>query len=406
MVRDGKELGQFLQATILWYSDDGERLYYLARHREEHLLYRNQELLARFPIEAPGDATPPIVISPNGESYAYISSTGNGEMLVVNGRPKGPFGIIARDTVVFSPNGKSYALVALMGGEFAVWNGKVLRLPAPEVSHLMFSPDSRSFAFVARFPDGQTVVVDGSQRKTYAEVYALRFAKNPPVLIYRAVNKNGEEIDVINDEEHSARGKAISSPSRHGLVAPPGFVVCPGRDVIGIPRGNVSRPRLYHESDLGFSPDGISVLCKAFDIRKAKEFYLLNDEAQDAHDYVSSPAFSADGEVFAYKAVDRKEQFIVANRVKRPAYAQVDRPVFSPYGHILAYRANKGGKQLYPQSARKSVQGGRWLVVVNGKEGPPFDYVWDPFFSPALKRVAYYALRGRSLLLVVEEIDE
>lgn len=60
---------------------------------------------------------------------------------------------------------------------------------------------------------------------------------------------------------------------------------------------------------------------------------------------------------------------------------------FSPDGRRLAYAARKGAK---------------WVMVVDGQEGPEFDRVREPYFSADSKHVAYVGFRGKECALVMD----
>jgi Tol biopolymer transport system component len=132
-----------------------------------------------------------------------------------------------------------------------------------------------------------------------------------------------------------------------------------------------------------------------------------------AYDEVRSLTFSSDGQHLAF-AARRKDRWsiVVDEEEMTPAYADVGAPLFSPdatriavsvkpakkwtvivgdqqlageYDAVLARRFSPDGKRL----AYVVRRGNKRFVVVDGKEGPPFDIVGGIVFSADSRRFAY-----------------
>lgn len=84
---------------------------------------------------------------------------------------------------------------------------------------------------------------------------------------------------------------------------------------------------------------------------------------------------------------DKKQRMVLDGRQGKP-YDSVKEPVFSPDGGKLAYVA---------------VSDKRWFIVVDGKEGQPYDEVANPVFSPDSRLAAYEARKGDQWFIVVGE---
>jgi WD40 repeat protein len=78
----------------------------------------------------------------------------------------------------------------------------------------------------------------------------------------------------------------------------------------------------------------------------------------------------------------------VVDGVEGPEYEGLSRPVFSPDGRRVAYEALRGGK--FAVGAAK-VGNTRQMVVIDGVEGPPYEGVGSPVFSPDSRHIAYWA---------------
>jgi dipeptidyl aminopeptidase/acylaminoacyl peptidase len=71
---------------------------------------------------------------------------------------------------------------------------------------------------------------------------------------------------------------------------------------------------------------------------------------------------------------------MVVGASEGPLYDFVSDPVFSPDGRQVAYRAWKYYK---------------WFIVAGSREGRRFDWVSDPAFSPDGTKIAFAAQDGR-----------
>ena len=93
--------------------------------------------------------------------------------------------------------------------------------------------------------------------------------------------------------------------------------------------------------------------------------------------------FSPDGKRVAYGRKQGGKWLVVVDGKPGPAYDGIGRGtlIFSPDSKHVAYGAQQGDK---------------WLVVVDGKPGPTYDGIpnGSPVFSPDSQHVAYGAQQG------------
>jgi len=125
---------------------------------------------------------------------------------------------------------------------------------------------------------------------------------------------------------------------------------------------------------LAFSGSGQHL---AFAARRGKAWMIVLDGKEPAQTFekLSEPFFSPDGTRLAYFGRRRGKWTILVNGESAgPLLDDFDYAEFSPDGQRLAYVGSRGNKRI---------------VVVDLKEGPPFDVVGGLSFSPDGRRFGY-----------------
>jgi hypothetical protein len=92
---------------------------------------------------------------------------------------------------------------------------------------------------------------------------------------------------------------------------------------------------------------------------------------------------------------------VVVDGVEGPEYEGVGMPVFSPDSRRVAYRAMHGGKFSVGMSA---IGRFKQMVVIDGVEGPAYEEVGDPLFSPDSEHIAYGASVDRRPHMIVDGV--
>ncbi|HET6974706.1 MAG TPA: hypothetical protein VFI24_00170 [Pyrinomonadaceae bacterium] len=167
---------------------------------------------------------------------------------------------------------------------------------------------------------------------------------------------------------------------------------------------------------LAFNRDG-SKLAYAAKL-KDKWFIVIGDEKGPEFDKVGPPVFSHDGSRLAYAAELSAKEFLVVDGQKGEEFNDISSPVFSPDGNTLAFVARPigskkaalfvGGKKVAEHPIISDVTfspGGKLAyaagdienmsMIVGDQQGPQFDTVYAPTFSPDGTQVAYLALKSR-----------
>jgi len=109
------------------------------------------------------------------------------------------------------------------------------------------------------------------------------------------------------------------------------------------------------------------------------------------------PAFGPDLTTVVYRAMKRGKWRSIVGTEEGPKYDRVgDATVFSQDGASIAYAANSGG-----EGGKQGFTGGKWFMVVadaeepdEAREGPGYDMVISPVFSPDGRYIAYRARTG------------
>lgn len=320
--------------------------------------------------------------APSGDAVAYIDKRGAYYHVVVNGE-KGPK-LEYADWPVFSATGKHIAYRAREGDPghyrwFIVHDGK--RQPDYSwVSEPAISPDGSMVAYWATenggkpsglHASGDYFVVYG--KKKGPEYSGQSISGVPPVIspdgskvAYAAPEKLGQWHVVINKK-----------PSRKSFS----FV---GR--------------------VGFSRDGKYYGYPA--VVKDLKWAIVDARGKTGplFDAVSTPVFGK-GRKYAFIAREDGATFVVMGKKRYTGdYVTVSELSVSPNGKRVAFAANQGGRDSLPGVSLplrgSSVEGGEWVVVVDGEIVGRGDRVSSITFCPRSRHVAYVVEVGRETRVI------
>jgi rRNA maturation protein Nop10 len=354
------------------------------------------------------ESTGPVELSPDGSHYAYRALANEKWRLVLDGKEGVPFDSIMEPK--FSPDGRHLAYRALRGERWhlvvdaTVNSGTAMRYRLHE-----FSGDSAHIAYLETVDEAtgtaRLLVSDLSLEKertvessvtdmalsadrTSAAAIARGDAGTQRVIQFAfarpEVVARGAEYAKIHKLAFASGSSALAFVGeRQGRL----YGVYNGQEEI-LPGGATADVPVVNGARgvvgvLLSVPEGV-YLYEMF--RNSGRVGSLYDEAE----WLS---YSADGAYSAFAARKGQTWCVVVNGEDGPRFDRVVTPRFSPDGKHLVYRARKDGK--------------RFVVVAEAsgavlREHPSYEQVFDAQFTPDSKAVAYGVKDGKQLAWKVE----
>jgi Tol biopolymer transport system component len=272
--------------------------------------------------------------SPDSKHFVYVADLigFKGQIVVLDGVEGGRYlSISYNGNLKFSPDSQRLAFFADRAGErgrerFAVIDGKEGKVYRSLEQPIVFSPDSKHFAYTAEtFEKKWTAVIDGTEGRHF-------------------------EAQHISEPTFSPDSKRLAYTVNVGFGG--GFVVVD--DLIG------KRFNQVWPDKVQFSFDSKHFAYKAHDGKKW--FIVVDHKEGSGYDQISQITYSPVDVQLAYVAHVGSEAFVVRDGVPGKKYDQIANLVFSPDGRALVYAAHvKKGQQ--------------WVVVINGRELSAYDFV-------------------------------
>ncbi|WP_159453553.1 PD40 domain-containing protein [Geoanaerobacter pelophilus] len=352
------------------------------------------------------------VLSPDGQRAAYQAYLDDKPRMVVDGRE----GEVAEELEVpfFSPDSRHSAYQAKIGGRWHfVVDGRKFPGHLTQHNQFGFSADSTKIAYVdsvderakprlvvtdlnfkqqsVREATGATMVISEDKTRIAAtseiggrqRVVELSFAKPDSV-------KEGRLYDSIKGLVISADGSSVAYLAEKGGTR---VVVFNGEEK-PFPAGDLVGPIILLPAN-----KGIGFLTSSKGTCTLHHPFSGGAVEQRQYDEVGELAYSKDG---GYVYLGRKETpgrsgrsiFVVVNGKEGPKFDKVIKPTFSPDGQRVVYRVRQDGK--------------RFMVVsdLNGKivrQDPEYEMVFPPVFS-ADGKLAYGVKDGAKLVWKVEKL--
>jgi hypothetical protein len=330
---------------------------------------------------------------------AYAVGQGENVQIVHNGRAGKAYAAVG--AIALSPDGRRCAYGALTGGKWRMVVDGVEGRGFDTVKDPVFSRDGAHVAYQAMGGERWYLVVDAA----VSEGTGTRYLQH-------AFSGDATRIAFIDDVDGHERGRLVVSDLafRRSATVARGVIILhtsdAGSRAVGIAAGDgqqvvltldLARPEIVARGrtfdavqDVSLGADGANVAYVGE--RGGKRFVVLNDREvpMPAGDLVGPlalrPGSPAVGALMVSGGVVFLREFFGEGGLREGLYEEAEGLVYSDDGRSHAYAARRGE---------------RWFLVLNGKEGPPFDRVVTPRFSPDGTRVAYRARQdGRRFVVV------
>lgn len=217
LVTNGKPGQSFDAIQSLLLSSDGKRVVCLAQEKpagaapKTHLVV-NDKIEKTYGAETVSG----LQLSADGSAHGYLLLNDKGVRVVVNGRETKAAGHNAPSGFALSPNGRRSAYFAARGDKrFAVIDGKpekdydnVSGRHVDSVACVVFSADSKRYAYVAMSGGEMRVVCDGAELKSFPQIRedSLTFSTDGSHLLYVASAPAGDVLAVDKVETPIATG--------------------------------------------------------------------------------------------------------------------------------------------------------------------------------------------------------
>ncbi len=380
------------------FSDSGSSVAYLAGKDNRFFVVHNQERGKEYPEIAT------IVLSPDGSRLAYgAHPDGNDRKwcMVVDGKEGKRYDTVL--TPIFSPDGKHLLYQAKDADKwYIIVDGAPNQGTPASYSPPLFSSDSSSIAYVesaASIGDTRLIVTDllfHKQRgrisigdevlvinKNRTRIAAVEAVKNKFRVIDLMFDKpdlfrEGPLYDVIEQLTLSDDGRSISYCALKGGSR---LIKLDDREEL-LPAGRAPELPVIR-------PDkkGVGILLAENNRISLHHCFINGREKGKIYDEASTLTYGNDGS-YAYAARTGKNWFVVVNGNEGPAFDKVVEPLFSPDGKHVAYRARKDGKRfvVLADTLAKTVAA-----------HPPYEQVSRVKFTADGKSIAYGVKDGNRL---------
>jgi len=323
--------------------------------------------------------------------------------------------------IVFSPDGRKVAYMAKEGGKwFVVVNnktGKDYDSVGDLTSTPIFSPDSKMVAYTVREGEKNFVVINEEEGKAYGWIFDIIFSPDSKKLAYAATGPKEKEAFLVVGEKEGKNYDLVFSPVFSSDSQNLAYVAAESPQIAG--------DIMYYE----------------------KNFVVVNDKEGKNYEVIpmnfpTSLVFSPDGKKIAYEVQQNHEGFIVLNGIEDGTYKEYgpydwvmwDPPlVFSPDSKHFAFtgKNKEGNKRAFvvidgkenkaynqvgvpvfsPDNTKLAYaayiyipNASKWFMVINEKEGKAYeDIIGGPVFSPDSKQLGYIALENKKYFVVISD---
>jgi len=344
--------------------------------------------------------------------------------------------------VTFNESGSAVAYVAILGGKFQVVHNLNRGKEYVAVSTIVFSPDGKRVAYPAAGSDGKwRMVIDGKEDMPFDTLLPPRFSSDSRHVAYQAKNADKWFIVVDNTPNEGTIASYIepefSSDSKIVAYVEAAASNDKMRLIISDLKFNKIK-QIWSIGDLFSVTSKNKTRIAADNVVGTKhriiDFrFATHDAIHEGRQYdlIEKLTVSDDGKSLAYCVVKGEKRLIVFDGREEPLPDGRLReiPVIRPdrkgvgilfvtidshfFLHQSFFNRSEKGK-IYNEAfnltyskdgsyAYEAKTGNNWFVVVNGTEGPAFERIYSPQFSPDGKLVVYRAKMKDKRLVVVSE---
>lgn len=383
------------------FSSDGHRILYSARLDEKIYLFDG------FKKSMPYSSVSEFVFDTyNPGGFAFIEKHADMTYVVVNG-VLGPLSNEATDLAFLPGNIVTYG-ETLVPGKRVLVAGTYRSAPFVMTASKPFLTKDKRIYYTEKTENGGAHLrsctlqfTDCRNGKDYMNISNIYADSTQSKLVFIAEQKSKQTVvaaDMTSSDVQEQEGKqydeilsaAISVDGRHlSYLARNGSSFMLVKDGVVIPYVGHT-----HLKDMIIAPNGTTFHI-GYD--KDKVVALLDGKVSGKpYEEIRMPAFSGDGKHFAYAARQGNKWQLVVDANEGPQYDILITPVFSPDGSRVVCRARNEGQ--------------RFIVVAGAdaqplKESSRYEMVWGAHFSPDGKRVGYGVKSGQELWWKVDALD-
>ena len=348
-----------------------------------------------------------IALSPDGKRIAYGALEGGKWRVVVDGREGAPFSAVRQ--VAFSPDGSHVAYQAMDGDLWKLVVDTTIKTETRTrfLNH-EFGRDSSRLVFITDVGDddrGRLIVSDLSfKTQVVVDPRAASLVLSADRTRAAAVSATGGRqrllsfaLDRPNDVQRGppqdSAGSAVFGPDGTSLAY---LATRSGRSYVVLGAQDAPLPAVGEMvGQLAVRPDGKAVGALIFSQAGAdfRPFFAEAGPPEAVYLEADGLVYSGDGRAHAYAARREDGWVVVVDGHEGPVFDRVVTPVFSPDGTRLAYRARKDGKRFVVVAD---------LAGATLKQHSAFEQVFPVLFTPDGKSIAYGVKDGRQLAWRVE----
>jgi Tol biopolymer transport system component len=238
---------------------------------------------------------------------------------------------------------------------------------------------------LARLPEGYKIIPD-----------SIRMSNDLKNLAFAAYTDSTHNIIQINNKTSSVYyavkpGFPMWSPDNQKFA----YIAFKNKEEAIVVVDGISVANVENADNFIFSPSGTRYACRAQ--KNNRQFVIVDGNAGAPYDGIpvkDNFTFSPDSKRFIYVALKNKTCVAVVDGREEPAFNFILSVRFSPDSSHYAYKAR----------TEKNAKGmEKWCVVKDGVAGFIYDKVFDIVFSNDSKRLAYAAIKGRKMVMVVDD---